>query len=309
MRVIRALFASLAGCIALLALVFAGHAEERHTLVVFAAASLTDAFEEIAAAFTAAHPGVEVLFSFGGSSELAAQISEGAPADVFASANARQMQAAVDAGRIAMEPQTFAHNRLVLIVPVDNPAGITSLDDLANDGVALVAAAAGVPVRDYTDSLLERLAADPAYGEAYRAAVLSHIVSEENNARQVAAKVALGEADAGIVYQSDITPDLREEVIAITIPDALNTLASYPIAAISDSETPELAAAFVDYVLSDAGQEALARWNFIPVRALDPEATPEADCAPVESEPVCAPPAVGEGEGGGIGIGAPILGG
>ncbi|MBL8130821.1 MAG: molybdate ABC transporter substrate-binding protein [Anaerolineae bacterium] len=309
MKAARIVIGPLAVGFALLTLFAAGHAEERRTLVVFAAASLTDAFEEIAAAFSAAHPGVEVLFNFAGSSDLAAQLAQGAPADVFASANPRQMQAAVDAGRIGSEPLTFAHNRLVLIVPADNPAGIASLDDLANDDVAFVAAAEGVPVRDYTDTLLERLAADPAYGAAYRDAVLGNLVSEETNVRQVAAKVALGEADAGIVYQSDVTPDLQEDVIAIPIPEALNTLASFPIAVIHDSENPDLAGEFVNFVLSDAGQAALARWNFIPVRALDPEATPEADCAPVEAEPVCAPPAVGEGEGGGIGIGAPILGG
>ena len=127
------------------ALSIGGSAQEGRTLVVFAAASLTDTFEAIAADFEAENPGVDVLFSFGSSSELAAQIAEGAPADVFASANTRQMRAAQDLGRIdADAPVTFARNRLTLIVPADNPAGIASLADLAQPGLTLVVASAGV---------------------------------------------------------------------------------------------------------------------------------------------------------------------
>src|SRR5687768_15727441 len=169
------------------------HAQSRQTLVVFAAASLTDAFEDIATQFEAQH-NVEILFNFGSSSDLAAQLAESAPADVFASANHTQMNNAINAGRIAGSPQTFAQNRLVLIVPFDNPAAISNLADLANDGVKVVLAAEGVPVRDYTNTMLDRLAADAAYGEDYRTAVSTNIVSEEQNVRQVAAKIALGEA-------------------------------------------------------------------------------------------------------------------
>ncbi len=178
---------------------------------------------------------MDVVFNFAGSSTLSTQISEGAPADVFASANNTQMKVVLDAGLITTEPQTFAHNRLVLIVPADNPAGIESLDDLANPGVKLVVAAPAVPVRVYTDSMLDALAADPAYGEDYRSAVVANVVSEEDNVRQVSAKVALGEADAGIVYSSDVTPDIAEDVIVLPIPDEVNTLASYPIAVLDDN--------------------------------------------------------------------------
>jgi molybdate transport system substrate-binding protein len=261
-RPIAALFALSA------VLVFAVPAAQgqNRELIVFAAASLTDAFEIIADDFEWDHPGVSVLFNFGSSSELAAQLVNGAPADVFASANARQMQVAVEAGRIAGQPRTFARNRLVLIVPADNPAAITGLRDLANEGVLLVIAAEGVPVRDYTETMLERLASDSAFGDAYVAAVRANVVSEEQNVRQVAARVALGEADAGIVYVSDVTPDLAADVSALPIPDELNTIAAYPIASIADSAQPELAQAFVDHVLSDAGQNTLESWNFIPIR-------------------------------------------
>lgn len=252
--------------IALLAGTLAASAQDSRTLTVFAASSLTNAFEEIGTAFEAENPGVEVLFSFASSSDLAAQLVEGAPADVFASANNTQMNAARDGGRIAGTARTFAKNRLVLIVPADNPAGITTLRDLQQQGVQLVVAAPDVPVRTYTDTMLDRLAADPAYGEDYRTAVLSNVVSEEQNVRQVAAKVALGEADAGIVYVSDVTPDISAQVVSIPIPDYLNTIATYPIAVTNDTPNPELAQAFVDYVLSDAGQDTLVRWNFISAR-------------------------------------------
>ncbi len=173
-------------------------------------------------------------------------------------------------------PSIFAHNRLVLIVPADNPARIRSLRDLAQPGVLLVVAAPGVPVRDYTDTMLEWLAAAPGYGEAYRAAVLANIVSEEDNVRQVAVKVALGEADAGIVYRSDITPDITADVQALPIPDEYNVIAAYPIAVTGDSARPDLAQEFVETVLSGEGQVILDRWHFLP-----------ADSAAL-TEPLCA---------------------
>lgn len=233
------------------------------TLTVFAASSLTDAFTEIGAAFMQANPGVEVIYNFAGSSTLAAQLAEGAPADVFASANRQQMANAEAAGRIGAAPRTFARNRLVLITPADNPANIASIDDLAAPDLRFVVAAPGVPVRDYTDLMLSRLAAFPAYGEAYREAVNANIVSEEDNVRQVLVKVALGEADAGIVYQSDVTPDSAVRVFSI--PGVVNSIARYPIAITNDTASPELASAFVDYVLSAEGQAILVRWGFLPV--------------------------------------------
>jgi molybdate transport system substrate-binding protein len=240
-------------------------AQERKTLTIFAASSLTDAFNEIASGFKAANPNVDIIFNFGSSSTLATQLQEGAPADLFASANSKQMSVAADAKRIAGKPVTFAKNRLVLIVPSDNPAKIETLRDLAKPGVKLVLAAPDVPVRDYTNTMLDRLAADSSYGDAYKQAVLSNIVSEEDNVRQVSAKVALGEADAGFVYRSDVTPDIASKVIAIQIPDTLNTIATYPIAATNDSANPELAQAFIDEVLSEKGQAVLVKWGFISV--------------------------------------------
>ncbi len=252
--------------VALLGGVFGVQAQSAQTLTVFAASSLTDAFNEIGAAFEAANPGVKVSFSYGSSSTLATQLVDGAPADLFASANARQMGVASDGGRIAKPTHTFAKNRLVLIVPSDNPARITTLHDLANPGVKLVLAAPAVPVRDYTDAMLKLLTADPAYGDAYAAAFKANVVSEEDNVRQVSAKVSLGEADAGIVYSSDVTPDIADKVTRITIPDAVNTLATYPIGVTNNAADPALAQKFVDTVLSDAGQDVLVKWGFISIR-------------------------------------------
>ncbi|MCC6613669.1 MAG: molybdate ABC transporter substrate-binding protein [Anaerolineae bacterium] len=250
----------------LLGSVSAVMAQDQGELTVFAAASLTDAYESIADAFEAANPGVSILYNFGGSSTLATQLVQGAPADVFASANNAQMAVAQEGGRIAGAPRTFAKNRLVLIVPASNPANILSLRDLANPGINLILAAPDVPVRSYTDTMLERMAADPAYGPDYRDAVLANLVSEEPNVRQVSAKVALGEADAGVVYLSDVTPDIAADVLALPIPDAFNTIATYPIAVTDDSALPELAQRYVDFILSDAGQDILVEWGFVSVR-------------------------------------------
>jgi molybdate transport system substrate-binding protein len=266
--------------ISLIALLLVIHsptsAQEAQTLTVFAAASLADAFEVLATEFEAQNAGVDVLFNFASSSDLAAQLAEGAPADVFASANNRQMTVVQEAERIGGRPRTFVKNRLVLVVPIDNPAGITTLRDLANEGVQLVIAAPDVPVRDYTDTMLERLAADESYGEEYRTAVMANVVSEEPNVRQVAAKVALGEADAGVVYISDVTPDIAEQVIMISIADEFNTIARYSIAITNDSANSELAQAFIDFTLSTAGQHIFACWNFVPIRTLPDEY----NCAP-----------------------------
>lgn len=267
-------------------LLFPASAQEQaapEQLTVFAASSLTDAFSELAQQFQENYPGVEVTLNFASSSVLATQLSEGAPADVFASANAKQMQAAIDAGRIQEPAQIFARNQLVIAVPADNPAQIESLDDLANPGILLVLAAPEVPVRVYTDQVLAALAADPAYGDAYVAAVLQNVVSEEANVRRVVAKIALGEADAGIVYASDITPDVSDSVMTIPIPDVINPVAQYPIAITSDSAQAEQAQAFVDFVLSDEGQAVLVHWGFLP-RCPAASMTPEATLQPEVTE-------------------------
>lgn len=232
---------------------------ETQTLVVFAAASLTDAFTELAETFEAAQPGVEVLFNFGGSSQLAVQLNEGAVADLFASANATQMENVVAGGRIAAgTEQMFTTNRLTILVPADNPANIESLNDLGGAGVQLILASPGVPIRIYTDEIVGGETA------VFQNQFYANVVSEEENVRQVVAKIALGEADVGVVYTSDITPDIADRVQQIELPPAQNVIAEYPIAPLVDGPQPQLAQQFIDFILSEDGQTILAKWGFAP---------------------------------------------
>ena len=242
-----------------------GEAGAGGELLVFAAASLSDAFTEIGQQFDAANTAT-TSFNFAGSNQLAQQIVEGAPADVFASANTTQMNVVIESGDVISGTQhTFARNRLVVIHPSDNPAGITTLEDLANPGLKLVLAAKEVPVGQYSLDFLARASELPQFTATYSETVLANVVSYEENVRSVLSKVALGEADAGIVYTSDISGDAADTVGRIDIPDELNTIASYPIAVTTGAANPELAQAFMDYVLSPEGQQILVKYGFIPI--------------------------------------------
>jgi molybdate transport system substrate-binding protein len=232
-------------------------------LNVFAAASLQGAFTDIGKAFSQAHPNVTVMFNFAGSDALAAQINQGAPADVFASANATQMNNVVTPGNIAGSAvKTMAHNRLVVIYPTANPANMQTLQDLGKSGVKLVLAANTVPVGQYVVQFLGLAAADPSFGASYKTNVLKNVVSYETDVKSVLSKVALGEADAGIVYTTDSATETGK-VVTIAIPDALNVIAFYPIGAVKASKRAATAQAFIDYVLSSAGQATLAKYGFI----------------------------------------------
>jgi molybdate transport system substrate-binding protein len=232
-------------------------------VVVFAAASLTDAFQDMASAFQQTNPNIRLTFNFGASSQLATQLQQGARADVFASADQAQMDSARMAGALAGQDRVFARNRLVLITPKDNPKRIASIDDLASDGVKFVTAQPSVPIGQYTTQMLDRATADPAYGPDFKRRVERNTVSKEDNVRQVVSKVQLGEADAAIVYSTDATPQVRDQVQLIQVPDELQTLATYPIA-VTRGNNPSGAEVFVTYVLGASGQAALARWGFLP---------------------------------------------
>ncbi len=235
-------------------------------LTVMAAASLLDAFNDLGAQFQAGNPGVTVTFNYAGSQQLAQQIASGAPADVFASANQSQMAAAVKTGRIdANAAKFFVQNRLVVVFPKDNPGKLATLQDLSRPGLKLVFAAQEVPVGQYSLDFLNKASRDPAFGADFQAAVRKNVVSYEDNVKSVLAKVSLGEADAGIVYTTDAAGDPKAKVSQLAIPDALNVIASYPIAALKDSSHLALAQAFVDLVLSTQGQATLEKYGFIPV--------------------------------------------
>lgn len=234
------------------------------TLTVYAAGSLTESFTEIDAAFEAAHPGVQVEINFAGSQQLALQLTEGGQADVFASANTKKMDEVVAAGRIAIDkPVLFAHNKLVVIVPAENTAGITELADLAKPGIKLVLGSEEVPVGTYARQIVDNLAANADYGVEYKEAVMANVISNEDNVKQVVAKVQLGEADAGIVYRTDVTPDIIDNFKLVDIPDGFNVIADYPIAVLDDAPQPELAAMFVDSILNGDGRDILSKWGFM----------------------------------------------
>ena len=238
---------------------------EGGNLTVFAAASLTDAFEAIAADLEAANANLSITYNFGGSQALVTQLREGAQADLFASANTAQMDAAAEAGLIAGEPVAFVRNRLSIITPADNPAGIEGAADLAAEGLRLILAQPEVPAGRYARDSVCRMAEDPGtYGEAFRDRVAGNIVSEEEDIRDVLAKVALGEADAGIVYVSDGVA-AGDAVHMIDIPNAVNVVATYPVAVLSEGDEA-LGAAFIAYLLSAEGQETLERYGFEPVQ-------------------------------------------
>jgi molybdate transport system substrate-binding protein len=232
---------------------------EQHTLVVFAAASLTDAFGEIGHAFESLHPGLTVRFNFAGSQALRTQIEQGALADVFASANSKEMDALVTGGFIARDtPQIFLTNHLVVILPAANPSGLEKLEDLSNPEIKLVLAAEDVPVGKYARQALDKMNAQ--FGNDFKDTVLSNVVSNEDNVKQVVIKVQLGEADAGIVYASDVAA--ASDVKSIPIPPDLNVIAEYPIAVLTESPLPDLASEFIEYVFSPEGQMILDKWGF-----------------------------------------------
>ncbi|MEZ4554633.1 MAG: molybdate ABC transporter substrate-binding protein [Dehalococcoidia bacterium] len=230
-------------------------------VTVFAASSLTDSFKAIGEAFTKAHPGVTVEFNFAASSALATQIEQAGPADVFASADQAQMQRLVDKSLIEGAPSVFARNLPVIVVPADNRAGIAAPKDLAKAGVKLVLAAPDVPIGNYARQIIDKLAADPAYGAAFKDGALGNLVSNEANVRAVLAKIELGEGDAGIVYKTDALVS-GDKVKTIALPDSANVIATYPIAVVKASNNKTAAAAFVAFVRATDGQTLLRNAGF-----------------------------------------------
>jgi molybdate transport system substrate-binding protein len=219
------------------------------TLTVYAASSLTATFEEIGKEFEATHDGVDVKFSFGGSSDLAAQIQQGAPADVFASADTATMDKLVDDGLTGAAPRAFATNTLEIATPPDNPAGITTFQDLAEPGVELVVCAPEVPCGAAAQSVAEG------------AGVTLSPVSEEQSVTDVLAKVTSGEADAGLVYVTDVQA-AGDAVHGITFPEAASVVNTYPVAPVKGTDEPDLAQELVDLVLGHAGQRVLRDAGF-----------------------------------------------
>lgn len=219
------------------------------TLTVYAAASLTDAFNELSDEFEAEHPGVRVTVNYGGSSGLAQQLLEGAPGDVFASADTNNMTKVTDAGLSDHQPQIFATNSLTVVVPADNPADITSFDDLQREGVSLVTCAPEVPCGASTRTVEEANGVD------------LKPVSEENAVTDVLGKVRSGQADAGIVYVTD-ADSAGQEIRQVQLPRADQAVNEYPVVTLRSSTETELAEEFVHLVTGERGQTVLREAGF-----------------------------------------------
>ncbi len=227
-----------------------GTAAEPETLTVYAASSLTTAFEELGETFEAEHDGVEVELSFAGSSDLVAQIQQGAPADVFASADEANMDKLVADDLAAGDPVVFATNTLRIAVPPGNPAGVTSFQDLAGD-LDLVVCAHVVPCGAAAQQVADNVG------------VTLRPVSEEQSVTDVLNKVASGEADAGLVYVTDVLA-AGDSVEGIAFPEAAFVVNTYPIVPVLDADEPDLAQDFVDLVTSDEGRDVLREAGFGP---------------------------------------------
>jgi molybdenum ABC transporter, periplasmic molybdate-binding protein len=221
------------------------------TASVFAAASLTDSFKALGTAFQTAHPGTTVQFNFAGSPTLVTQIEQGASAGVFASADTTNMDKLKTDGFTEGTPQVFAHNKLEIVVAAGNPKGITGLADLAKPGVIYITAAPTVPAGKYALQILsnEGVKVTPK--------------SLETDVTSVVSKIELGEADAGIVYVTDVKA-AGSKVAGVPIPDSVNVIATYPIVAVKGANNLSLVNAFITYVLSADGQAALQSFGFLP---------------------------------------------
>jgi molybdate transport system substrate-binding protein len=218
-------------------------------ITVFAAASLTAAYTEIGNAFMASNPDAAVTFSFASSSDLVTQIDQGAPADVFASADQANMTKLTDAGGNAGDPQVFATNSLQIIVQPGNPKGITGVADLAKQDLIYVTCAPEVPIGKYGAQVLQN------------AGVTVTPASLEENVKGIVTKVTLGEADAGIVYRTDVIA-AGADATGVDIPAGISVIASYPVVVTKEAPNPEGAQAFVDFVLGEQGRQILARYGF-----------------------------------------------
>jgi molybdate transport system substrate-binding protein len=232
-------------------------------LTIFAAASLVEALSEVGGEFEAMYPGSVVVINFAGSQQLAQQLSQGAPADIYASADKQQMENVIQSGRITADSdQVFIHNRLAVVLPGDNPGNIRDIKDLARTGLELLLVDEAAPVGRYSQEMLDRASEQAGYGIEFKEGVLGNVVSYEENVRAVLTKIILGEADAGIIYVSDVIGSSEADIYFIEIPEQFNVTASYYIAPISDSSKLNWGKDFIRLLLSPKGQEILERYGF-----------------------------------------------
>jgi molybdate transport system substrate-binding protein len=238
-----------------------GGAGQNVTLNVYAAASLTSAFQALGKRFEETHPGVVVRYNFAGSQTLVSQIREGAPADVFASADTSNMEKAKAKGLVDSE-RIFAKNSLVLIVPKSNPAGLQKFEDLTR-AHRVIMGVQDVPIGKYARKSLQQ--ADHVIAAGFSNSVLSHVVSQETDVKQIVNKIVLGEGDAAFVYRTDARGKTAEKVLVIPVPNRVNVTVKYPIAVVKHSTHQNLAETFIQFILSKEAQDILHSNGFIPV--------------------------------------------
>jgi molybdate transport system substrate-binding protein len=231
-------------------------------LTVFGAASLARVLDEVKVAYEAAVPGAVLTISTDSSAALAAQIEQGAPADVFLAADTTNPQKLVDEGLAHGDPVTFAANKLTIIVPTANPAGVTTPMDLARSGLKVIAAGDEVPITKYATQLVDNLAREAGFPADFAAAYATNVVSKEDNVKAVVAKIELGEGDAGIVYVTDA--QASDKVTPIDVPNAANVPASYDSVVVKASRNIAGARAFLDWFVGPDGQAILSRLGFLP---------------------------------------------
>lgn len=243
-----------------------GSAAALHGAVtVFAAASLTDAFNNVKADIESASPTARLTMNYAGSPTLRTQLAQGARADVFASADTANMDGARSDGSIEGQPSVFAHNKLTVVLPTSNPT-VGSLPDLAKPGVKVVIEQPAVPAGNYSRQALEKMSQDPAFGSDFSARVLANVVSQEPDVKSVLSRIQLAEADAGMLYVSDVgTPSVKDQVKTLPIPDQFNVVADYPLAVVKNTPNPAGARDFIAYLLSPSGQATLQKWGLVGV--------------------------------------------
>jgi molybdate transport system substrate-binding protein len=232
------------------------------SLTIFGAASLKGALDQARGAYEAAHPGTTITVSTDSSAALETQIEQGAPADVFLSADTTNPEKLVDKGLAAGSPVAFAENELTVIVPAANPAGITSPKDLARTGVKVIAAGNDVPITMYAKQLVDNLAREGGYPAGFAAAYAANVASKEDNVKAVVAKIELGEGDAGIVYVTDATASTKVSTVAV--PDPANVPATYVGVVVKASPNAAAAQAFLDWFAGPDGEAILASYGFRP---------------------------------------------
>lgn len=236
---------------------------QQTTMEALVAANATDPMAGIIQAYEALHPGINIKASYAGTQVLQTQLEQGAPADLFLSANLSHIQALAKEG-LVQKYYKVSNDHEVIIVPKNNPGHITSLKDLGTQNVKLIIGVNDVPIGQYTRQIFQKAAA--SYGTGFDATVMSHVVSTETNVKQILETVAMGEADAGIVYMTDVTPNFKSQVKIINIPSQYNVVSTNYIAVPTHSPHPQQAEALLQFMLSAPGQAVFKRYHYDPIK-------------------------------------------